>query len=205
MATGDTPPTSGGGGGGTVVTSLVGLTESDGAQVWLKVGDSRRTFTFDSTLGRWISEPWIAQASIQDISHNTTVSTVSTSLFRLVDDYANWYSAGAHLQFRIMWVWWNDSNSVAELDFFIWGGNAGTSWAAGGIQILASYGQNFAPATSTPIYAGDLSETSWRDFSSNLSGYDNLAGQFGLRSNASPGNTITHLAMMNVACRLASV
>jgi hypothetical protein len=192
--------------GSTVTTSLVGLTEYDGAQVWLKAGALRRMFIFDSTLARWVSDPWTSNAYENDISHNTTVSTNYTALFPIISDYSDWLAAGAHLQYRILWVWWNDSASTGELDFLLYGGNGGASYASTSIQPLASVGAGSSPATASAIWASqcDYGDNTWRDLGANFSGIDFLSGRFGIRSNAAPSNTITHVQSMHVIARLVS-
>jgi hypothetical protein len=192
-------------GGSVVTTSLVGLTEYDGAQAWLKYGGSRKHFWFDATLGRWVSDSWIAAANEDYISHNTTVSTVGTQPFPVCSDYNELYSAGAHLQVRVMWMWWNGSSSNGEFDAVLYsGGDAGGYYANQSTTLISSY--NTGPGTGTPIWSHgcDIGDNTWRDIGSALSSYSQVSGYFGLRSNAAPNNTITWANNMHFICRLVS-
>jgi hypothetical protein len=198
------PPSSSG--GVKVVTSLVGLTETDGAAVWLKGGDSRKLFVFDATLGRWISESWIARAWEGEISNNTTVSTVWGRFFPVCEDYYVWHGAGARLQIRPIWSWSNDQASAGVVDFTLWGGNQGDSVNMGGYYAIMDAGGYNEPYTTAQIWAAssDAVATEWRNVDENLGGYHMVSGQFGVRSNAAPDNTTTRVQNMHVVARLAS-
>lgn len=187
-----------------------GGTPPDGAPGRLRLGTTPYRYIelkYDATLEKWVSDQWAVQnrstAGDSQISHNTTVTTQYSDEVILTADYADAISAGLDLQVRFLWSWLNESSSQGYAQTWLYGSSEGGAFGAANLAVIDT-GAITLDTTRRFTSDCDLQPNEWHTIAATLDAHEIISVRWGLRSNASPGNTITRLYDMKTLARWVS-